>query len=55
MVGGIPPTPLAHIFFVITGKLIRNYIIKISEGKCNSNEKNNYANNFDENMFCYDM
>ena len=48
MVGGIPPTPLAHIFFVITGKLIRNYIIKISEGKCNSNEKNNYANNFDE-------
>ena len=42
------PHPLAHIFLVITGKLIKNYIIKISEGKCNSNEKNNYANNFDE-------
>ena len=48
MVGGIPPTPLAHIFLVITGKFIKNYIIKIGEGKCNSNEKNNYANNFDE-------
>ena len=45
MVGRIP---LAHIFMVVTGKFIKNYMIKISEDKCNFNEKNNYANNFDE-------
>ena len=33
---------------VVTRKFIKNYIIKISEGKCNFNEKNNYANHFDE-------
>ena len=44
MVGAIPP---AHIFLVVTGKFIKNYIIKLSEGKCNFNEKNDYANNFD--------
>ena len=43
---GFPP---AHIFFVVIGKFIENYIIKISEGKCNFNEKkNNYAGNFVE-------
>ena len=46
MVGGIPPP--AHIFLVVTGKFIENYIIKISEGKGNFNEKINYASNFDE-------
>ena len=44
MVGAIPP---AHIFLVVTGKFIKNYIIKLSEGKCNFNEKNDYVNNFD--------
>ena len=49
MVGGIPPPPPpAHILLVITGKFIENYIIKISEGKGNFNEKINYASNFDE-------
>ena len=45
MVGRIPP---AHILLVVTGKFIENYIIKITEGKCNFNAKNNYASNFDE-------
>ena len=45
MVGRIPP---AHIFLVVTGTFIENYTIKISEGKCNCNLKNNYARNFDE-------
>ena len=45
VLGGIPS---AHIFLVVTEKFIKSYIIKISEGKCNFNEKNNYASNFDE-------
>ena len=45
MVGGISP---AHIFLGVAGKFIENYIIKVREGKCNFNEKNNYTSNFDE-------
>ena len=52
MVDGIPPT---HIFLVVTVKVIENYIIKISEGNCNFNEKNNYASNFDKKTFSYDI
>ena len=40
--------PSAHMFLVVTGKFIENYIITISEGKCNFNKINNYASNFDE-------
>ena len=39
---------LALIFLAVTGKFIENYIIKLSEGKCNFNEKNNYVGNFDK-------
>ena len=45
MVSGISP---AHIFLGVTGKFIENYFIKIREGKCNFNEKNNYTSNFEE-------
>ena len=41
---------------MITGKFIENYIIKISEGKCNFNEKNNYTQAIlTKDMFYYDM
>ena len=52
MVDEIPPE---HIFLVVTVKVIENYIIKISEGNCNFNEKNYYASNFDKKTFSYDI
>ena len=52
MVGGIPP---AHIFLVVTGKFIKNYVIKISEGKCSFNEKIITQTILTKDMFCYDM
>ena len=36
------------MFLMVRGNFIENYIIKISEGKCNFKEKTNYASNFDE-------